>query len=143
LLKTQSSIISFYEDMEDKISEYYEFLGKHLTEKESEFQKLAKESTRFKRWVKRAYQEGVTDAFEVSYANGEIEKDSYKIDINPPEKIDRTRLVKKAIDIEKTSRNFCLDAANSSGGALSELPHVLERVAMRKSKRIEKLRSLL
>lgn len=144
MLNTLSSLISFHSRMEDNISEYYISLAEeHLPDHKEKFLGLAEESKRFKGWVRRAYQEGITDAFEVSYIKGELRQESYLIEKEISTEVNRQQLIQKAIELEGSSRRFCLDAAKSSGGVLAELPHTLERVAKRKERNIEELKSLL
>jgi len=145
VLRTASSLVGFYSSMEEALARFYEELARReeFSGHREALLALSGESLRHRDMVQRAYREGVTDAYEVGYMRGTLDEGDYTLDTELKENMTGSDLVRRAVELEETSRRFCLDAARSSGELLADLPHTFERVARRKGRRIEELESLL
>ena len=130
LLNTASAVISFYSKFEDQIAGLYERLAnneKYAAGKDT-FLTLAVENRRHKELVERAYREVITDALEACFAFT-IDDSGYSVNTELGRDVGYSDIVKKMIDIERTSHKFCLDVSEKSKCLMSDVPQAFTRVA--------------
>lgn len=142
MLKTTSSLIAFYSQMEEDAARFYEKLSERYTDQRDTFKGLAEENLRHRDMIQRAYREGVTDAFEVGFLAGALNEADYAIDTDDSDESGVIEALEKAIRIEEGARSFCRDAVKTSSELLPDIPDTFERIAIRKSRRREGLESL-
>jgi rubrerythrin len=137
--------ISYYSRLEDSIETFYTKLAddeKHKGTRDI-FLALAKENSKHKEKVLRAYREVITDAFEGGFPLTTLKEEDYALKIELEDELNLSDVIKRAIEIEEKIRMFCEDAANSTKGLMADVPQTFEWVANRKTRRINKLESII
>jgi len=142
-LTTTSAIISFYNNLEDRVVRFYEELAtnENNISNTNVFQTFADESKKQKDMVNRRYREVITDAFEAGFSFSGLNEDDYKIDTELSDDLTYSDVLQMAIKIEETLLKFCTDASKSSKVLLTDIAQVFESVARKKSERKELLKT--
>ena len=144
-LTTVSSVLNFYERLEDQTAKFYEELAKNdrYSEGVEMFLDLAKDSRRQKDRVLRAYRECVTDILEVGFSLSGLREADYQFEKETGRDASFQDILRYAINMEETSRRFCQDVSRRSKALLADISREFERAAERKEERKSKLESLL
>ena len=143
-LTTTSAIISFYNNLEDKVVRFYEELAtneNHISNTKV-FRTFAEDSKKQKDMVNRRYREVITDAFETGFSFSGLNEDDYQIDTELTDGLTSFEILKMAIKIEETFFKFCTDASKSSKVLLTDIAQVFESTARKKAERKKLLKSL-
>ena len=136
-LTTTSAIISFYNNLEDKVVRFYEELAtneNHISNAKV-FRTFADDSKKQKDMVNRRYREVITDAFETGFSFSGLNEDDYQIDTELTDDLTSFDVLKMAINIEDTLFKFCKNASKSSKVLLTDIAQVLESTARKKAER--------
>jgi hypothetical protein len=136
-LTTTSAIISFYNNLEDKVVRFYEELAtneNHISNAKV-FRTFADDSKKQKDMVNRRYREVITDAFETGFSFSGLNEDDYQIDTELTDDLTSFDVLKMAINIEDTLFRFCTNASKSSKVLLTDIAQVLESTARKKAER--------
>ena len=143
-LATASALLSFYGQMEDKITRFYQTLAARGTFSQSQqtFHTFAQESQKHKRRVLRTYREIVSDALETSFSFIGVKTEDYTMDTELPPDISFEKALTKAEVIEEISAKFCATAGQQSQSLLAGIPEAFQRIAKRKSERKQILHTL-
>lgn len=141
-LQTASQVVNFAAEIEEKLAKFYEQLAKKNPEQREFFLSLAKEGRKYKLWIQRAYHEVVTDALETGFSFEGLDTDEGLIEENLSENRNLPDILDRALDTEKRIQNFYQSAAQKSKSFLADVPRTFERVARRREKRREKLKSI-
>jgi len=144
-LTTVSSVLNFYERLEDQTAKFYEELAKNdrYSEGVEMFLDLAKDSRRQKDRVLRAYRECVTDILEVGFSLTGLREVDYQLKRELNRDASLGDVLRAAIDLEENGRRFCQDVSRRSKALLADISREFERAAERKEERKSKLESLL
>lgn len=144
MLNTTSAFITFHGKLEDEAGDFYRRLAGsgRYPEAEEAFLALAKENGKHKETVLRTYREVITDAFEGGFPLFPLDEGDYRIQTEIPDNAGLSDALKRAAEIEETSRRFCTDAANSTRGLMADVPQAFEWVARAKARREKELESL-
>lgn len=144
MLNTASAFISFHGKLEDQIESFYHALAKEerFSKLKDIFLSLAKENKKHREMILRSYREVITDALEAAFPHFTLKEKDYKINTETPKELGLQDVVNKAIEIEKKSQKYCIDAGESTNGLMADVPETFEWVARRKTRRIKMLESL-
>lgn len=139
-LTTTSAIISFYNNLEDRVVRFYEELAtnENYNSNINVFQTFADDSKKQKDMVNRRYREVITDAFESGFSFSGLNEDEYKVDTELTDDLTSFDVLQMAIKIEETLLKFCIDVSKSSKVLLTDIAQIFESVARKKAER-EKL----
>lgn len=140
---TASAIISFSEKLEDESSRFYTELAKRFEHNKELFTGFAQESQKNKVLVKRTYQETITDALEACFSFKGMNLTSYSAQTNLDENVTYSDALKAAVQLEEKAFRFYSDAAECGKSLLATIPRAFKKVAETRSKRREKIASLL
>jgi rubrerythrin len=140
VLKTTSQVISKHSNLEEKQAKNYEHMAETFPNYDSLFKKLAKENQKHVKMVLRAYQEGITDAYEVGFLAEPLNPDDYLL--RPILGKDIKDSVEKLIDNEKKLIKFYLDTSMGTSKLLPSIPETFEYLISRKNKRIDTLEKI-
>ena len=143
-LATTSALLSFYSQMEDEITRFYQTLAARDTFSHGQqtFQTFAQESQKHKKRILRTYREIVSDALETSFSFTGVTTEDYTIDTELPPDITYEKALTKAKIIEELSAKFCATAGQQSQSLLAGIPQDFQRIAKRKKERSQILRTL-
>jgi rubrerythrin len=144
VLNTTSAFITFHGKLEDETGAFYRSLASsgRYPEAEEAFLALARENGKHKETVLRTYREVITDAFEGGFPLFPLNEGDYRVQTELPDDASLSDALKRAADIEETSRRFCTDAAKSTSGLMADVPQAFEWVARAKARRERELESL-
>ncbi len=144
MLNTTSAFITFHGKLEDETRAFYMRLAGsgRYPEAEEAFMALARENGKHKETVLRTYREVVTDAFEGGFPLFPLDEEDYRIQTELHDEASLYDALKRAAEIEETSRRFCTDAAKSTRGLMADIPQAFEWVARAKARRERELHSL-
>jgi rubrerythrin len=144
VLNTTSAFITFHGKLEDETGAFYRRLASsgRYPEAEEAFLALARENGKHKEMVLRTYREVVTDAFEGGFPLFPLDEGDYRVQTGLPDDASLSDALKRAVEIEETSRKFCADAAKSTRGLMADVPQAFEWVARAKARREKELESL-
>ena len=140
MLQTTSQLLSHHQRLEEHQATLHQSLIQKYPQHADVFEKLAKDSLRYRDMAQRAYREGVTDAFEVGFLANPLSTEDYVLIESAG---DLTKDVVTMISNEEIIIRFCMDAASSSSKLLPDVPETFERLVKRKKRGIEKLRELI
>jgi rubrerythrin len=142
LLNTVSTFITFHGKLEEISKTFYEKLAKvgKSSHTSDVFKLLAKENQRHKETVQRTYREVITDAFEGGFPLLILNEKDYEINTDIPDNTEDAIAI--GIMVEKTILRFCTDAAKATSGLMADIPQAFEWVASRKTRRINKLKTI-
>ncbi len=143
-LATTSALLSFYSQMEDEITRFYQTLTARDTfsQDQQTFHTFAQESQKHKKRVLRTYREIVSDALETSFSFTGIKTEDYSMDTELPPDITYEKALTKAETIEAVSAKFCATAGQQSQSLLAGIPQAFQRIAKRKIERKQILNTL-
>ncbi len=144
MLNTTSAFITFHGKLEDEVGAFYSRLAGsgRYPEAEEAFLALARENGKHREMVLRTYREVITDAFEGGFPLFPLNESDYMIQMELPEDMSLSDVLKRAAENEDTSRRFCTDAAKSTRGLMADVPQAFEWVAKAKARREKELESL-
>ena len=144
MLNTASALIEYYTKYEDKIKDFYEKLAKdeRCSQDKSFFESMAKGNEKHRQEVLRAYYEVITDAIEACYIKA-IDETKYEVDTEITPDMTYADIVKKAIQVEEKSRDFCTEAYKSTSGLLADISVAFKMVSKWKAKRVGELKEIL
>lgn len=144
MLNTTSAFITFHGKLEDEAGDFYRRLAGsgRYPEAEETFLALARENGKHKETVLRTYREVITDAFEGGFPLFPLNEEDYRINTELTDDASLPDILRRASEIEETSRRFCTDAAKSTRGLMADVPQAFEWVARAKARRERELVSL-
>jgi len=144
-LYTASAIMSLYGKLEEQSARFYEDLAanERYSEGGEVFLAFAREDKRHRGMMLRAYQETITDAFEVVHSFSGLRESDYRIDTELTEDLSYSDILRRAAEVEERIYRFCVDVSEKSRELLDDLSHAFEGVAERKASRRLRLESLL
>jgi len=137
--------ITFHGKLEDTIQTFYE----NLAEKDGDiahrsiFLDLAKENTKHKNRILRAYREIITDALEGGFPIFDLNEKDYELKTYSKEDTSLSDILNTALNVEATSIRFCDDASKSINGLIIEVSQEFAWLKKRKTKRLHQIQSLL
>jgi rubrerythrin len=140
VLKTTSQVIRKHSNLEEEQAKNYEHMARTFPNYGGLFKKLAKENQKHVKMVLRAYQEGITDAYEVGFLAKPLNPDEYLI--QPILGKDIKDSIEKLIDNEKKVIKFYIDTSKGTSKLLPSIPETFEYLISRKNKRIDKLEKI-
>lgn len=138
---TASGIISFAEDLEDRMVAFYQRMSDRWEEEET-FQRFIKQGDKNKTLVRRTYQETITDMLEACFSFEGLDLAQYELDASLPEDMSYSEALEKATGLEEKAREFYLEVAERSESLLATIPMAFQRVAKTRAKHERELRSL-
>ena len=143
-LATASALLSFYSQMEDEITRFYQTLAARDTFSQGQhtFYVFAQESQKHKKRVLRTYREIISDALETSFSFIGVKTEDYTIDTELPPDISYEEALTKAELIEERSAKLCATAGQQSQSLLAGIPQAFQRIAKRKRERKQILYTL-
>lgn len=143
-LATASALLSFYSQMEDDITHFYQTLAdwEAFSQGQQTFHAFAQESQKHKKMILRTYREIVSDALETSFSFIGVKTEDYTLDTELPPDITYEKALTKAEIIEEVSAKFCVTARQQSQSLLAGIPQAFQRVAKRKVQRKQILQTL-
>jgi rubrerythrin len=140
---TASAIISFSEKLEDDSTRFYTELAKRFEQNKELFTGFARENQKNKVLVKRTYQETITDALEACFSFKGMNLGSCSAQTNLNENATYSEALKAAVQLEEKAIGFYSDAAECGKSLLATIPRAFKKVAETRSKRKEKIESIL
>lgn len=143
-LATASALLSFYSQMEDNITCFYQTLAAReaFSQDHQTFHVFALESQKHKKRILRTYREIVSDALETSFSFTSVKTEDYTMDTELPSDITYEKALTKAEVIEGLSAKFCATAGQQSQSLLAGIPQAFQRIAKRKLERKQLLQTL-
>ena len=135
-----SQVIRKHSNLEEEQTKNYEHMATTFPKYDSLFKKLAKENQKHEKMVLGAYQEGITDAYEVGFLAEPLNPDDYLLQPIQGKKIKDS--VEKLIDNEKIVIKFYLDTSKGTSKLLPSIPETFEYLISRKNKRIDTLKKI-
>ena len=142
-LNTASSAISFSGKLEDDSVKLYETLTQKYPEGNEVFLSLIRENRRNKTSVERAYYSVISDALEGCFSFEGIETDDFLIATGLARDASYYDALNMAIAMEEKITKFYWAAAEVSRSLMADVPRAFEKIAKKRTERIDKLRSLL
>lgn len=139
---TASGIISFAENLEDRLVAFYQKMSDRWKEGEETFQRFVKQGDKNKTLVRRTYQETITDMLEACFSFEGLDLGEYELDASLPEDMSYSEALEKATELEEKARKFYLEVAERSESLLATIPMAFHRVAKMRAKHERKLESL-
>jgi len=140
-LCTASETLSFIRELEEKAAKFYEDLARRFPENGEDFLSFAKENRKYNKQIQMAYQSVITDAIEGCYAF-DLESDSYTFETDLPENAGLADAANKALAIEDKIIGCYNDGAEQTMSLLADVPRNFKIVVRKRSKRLERLKSL-
>jgi len=117
VLNTTSAFITFHGKLEDETGAFYRSLASSGRYPEAE----------------EAFLAVITDAFEGGFPLFPLNEGDYRVQTELPDDASLSDALKRAADIEETSRRFCTDAAKSTSGLMADVPQAFEWVGSAES----------
>jgi rubrerythrin len=139
---TASAIITFSEKLEDETTNFYRSLIEKFGKNEEIYQGFIKDNKRNKTLLIRTYRETISDALEACFSFEGLKITDYRIDSKLGNNISYSDSLKKAIDLEEVASKFYSDVAEKSSSLLATIPRVVKKIADRRKKRIQSIKSL-
>ena len=139
-LNTASAAVRFAKQLEDESRDLYERVTERYPELRSYFAPYIRENKRNVGSINRAYIGVVSDALDTQFAFEGIDTDDYGIATDLPAWPDEVAPVLAAN--EETILAFYRAAADSSRDLLADVPRAFDRIAAKRSRRIELLKTL-
>lgn len=140
-LCTASETLSFIRELEEKAAKFYEDLARRFPENGEDFLSFAKENRKYNKQIQMAYQSVITDAIEGCYAF-DLESDSYTFETDLQENAGLADAANKALAIEDKIIGCYNDGAEQTMSLLADVPRNFKIVVRKRSKRLERLKSL-
>lgn len=144
MLNTASGLIEYYRKYEDRIKSFYETLAEdeRCAANRELFKSMAEGNEKHKKEVLRAYYEVITDAIEACYIRP-LDETKYEVDVEITPDMTYEDLIKKAVEVEEKSRDFCAEAYRCTSGLLADVSVAFRRVSKWKAKRVDELKEIL
>ena len=139
-LNTASAAVRFAKQLEDESREVYERVAERYPEWESTLAHFIRDNKRNVGSIDRAYIGVVSDALDTQFAFEGIDTDDYEIVTDLPDSPDQA--LDGLVANEETILAFYRAAADSSRDLLADVPRAFDRIALKRSQRIEILRTL-
>ena len=112
-----------------------------MAKKKDTTQKIAKESRKYANQIQMAYQSVITDAIEGCYAF-ELESEDHTLDTELRDNAGYIDAVAQAVAVEEKILAFYHTAADQSMPLLADVPRNMKIVALKRTERVERLKSL-
>ena len=139
-LNTASAAVRFAKQLEDDSRQLYERVVDRYPELQLYFAPFIRENKRNVGSIDRAYIGVVSDALDTQFAFEGIDTDDYGIATDLPAWPDEVAPV--LASNEETIIAFYRAAADSSRDLLADVPRAFDRIASKRSRRIELLKTL-
>lgn len=141
-LSTATQVINFASQLEEESAKFYEKLAEQFPAGKDTFLFLAKDCRKNKLWIHRVYQEVVSDALETGFSFKDFTVDETAGQVDLTEDTDLPGLAEKMREVEEEVQQLYGEVASRSKSFLADVSRVFERIARRRKKRIEKIKSL-
>ena len=139
-LNTASATVRFAKQLEDDSRQLYERVVERYPELQSAFAPFIRENKRNVASIDRAYIGVVSDALDTQFAFEGIDTDDYGIATDLPDWPDEVAPVLAAN--EETIMAFYRASADSSRDLLADVPRAFDRIASKRARRTEVLKTL-
>lgn len=142
-LNTASSAISFAKRLEDESMKFYESFSEQYPEIKEISVSLISENKKNKTFIDTAYYGVISDALEGCFSFEGIDTDDFVIEAGLAEGTSYADALNMAIAMEEKITKFYLAAAEVSRSLMADVPRAFEKIAKKRTERIDKLRSRL
>ena len=139
-LNTASAAIRFAKQLEDETRDLYEKVSERYPECQTILAPFVRENKRNVGSIDRAYIGVVSDALDTQFAFKGIDTDDYEVLTDLPDSPDQVIAV--LASNEETIMAFYRAAADSSRDLLADVPRAFDRIASKRARRAEALRTL-
>lgn len=137
-LNTASAAVTFAKKLEDDSRQVYESLSEQSPEWSDTLAAFIRENKRNVGMIDRTYFGVVSDALDTQYAFEGVDTDDYAIVNALPDSPDQ--IVDVLVSIEETIIAFYRAAAAASRSLLADVPRAFDRIASKRSRRLDVLR---
>ncbi len=139
-LNTASAAVTFAKKLEDDSRQIYESLSEQSPEWGDVLAAFIRENKRNVGTVDRTYYGVVSDALDTQFAFQGVDTDDYVVKTALPDSPDG--IVDVLVSNEETIIAFYRAAAEASRSLLADVPRTFDRVASKRSRRLDVLRDL-
>jgi rubrerythrin len=142
-IATASAIINLVERFEDNAADFYQKLAQKYPKEKEAFLAYAEESKKNKILVVRTYRETITDALEACFSFEGLNSKDYEAKTLLGKETSFAEALKTAIELEDKASKFYIKVADLSKNLLATIPAAFRKVAQKRDRRKQALKSLL
>jgi hypothetical protein len=136
-LNTMAAVMSFVSKLENESASFYQDGAVKFSEMEVIFSAWSEENKTFEKRVKQTYFGVITDAIESTFSFAKLDTSDYTFDTAMPEDASLQAVKKRALEIEKTLKDFYSQAAKQSEGLMADLSRLFKKIAHKREERLE------